>query len=304
LNPAALKLREWGPGLVLFILLMGLPRITNGYALNFLLLLFYWMALAGCWNFMSGSTGYIDFGAVTYVGVGSYAAGVLILRADWPIFPAALAAGLAALLLSLIVGWPTLRLKGAYFAIATFALAEALRQVCEEWTVLTGGGSGLTFPLRLGDLTYYRLYLLLAGVVTAMTYGTVHSRRGFAVRAIYQDEQAAALVGINTHRIKLSTYGQSAFFMGLLGALEASRIGYITPVDVFNVHITIKMIIMCLLGGMGTVLGPLLGAGVLQLLEEILGSRYLNWYLVFMGLLIILVIMFLPRGISRWRKSR
>jgi branched-chain amino acid transport system permease protein len=303
-NDKALKFREWGPALLLFILLMALPLFTRGYVINFLLILFYWMALAGCWNFMSGTTGYIDFGSATYVGTGSYVAGVLILREGLPILPAVIVAGAAALFLSLMVGWPTLKLRGAYFAIATFALAETLRQICEEWTTLTGGGSGLTFPLRLDDLTYYRLYLLLAGAVTAMTYLTARSRRGYALRAIYQDEQAAGRVGINAHSIKLQTYGQSAFFMGLLGGLEASRIGYITPVDVFNVHLTIKMIIMSLLGGMGTTPGPLLGAGFLQLLEEILGSRYLNGYLVFMGVLIVLVIMFLPRGFAGWRKHR
>jgi branched-chain amino acid transport system permease protein len=295
---------EWLTGLILFLFLMVLPLITSGYAINFLLLLFYWIALAGCWNYMSGYTGYIDFGAVTYVGVGSYVAGVLILKAGVPIFPAALLAGLTALLLSLLVGWPTLKLKGAYFAIATFALAEALKQVCEEWNGLTGGGGGLTFPVRLEDLTYYRLYLGTAAAVIALTYWTDRSKGGYALRAIQQNEPAAAGIGINTHWIKLRTYGQSAFFMGMLGALEASRISYITPVDVFNVHITIKMIIMCLLGGMGTILGPILGAGFLQGFEEILGSRFLNWYLVFMGVLIILFIMFLPRGLGGWSRSR
>ncbi|MFH0787131.1 MAG: branched-chain amino acid ABC transporter permease, partial [Pseudomonadota bacterium] len=254
--------------------------------------------LAGCWNFMSGYTGYIDFGAVTYVGVGSYVAGVLTLKAGWPLFPAVLSAGVATLLLALLVGWPTLKLRGAYFAIATFALAEALKQVCEEWNALTGGGSGLTYNLRLDDLTYYWIYLGLAGGVLGMTYFTDRSKMGYAMKAIHQDEQAAARVGINTHAIKIRAYGQSAFFMGLLGSLEASRLGYITPVDVFNVHITIKMVIMSLLGGMGTILGPVIGAGFLQVMEDVLGTNFLNWYLVFVGIIIILVIMFMPRGIS------
>jgi branched-chain amino acid transport system permease protein len=296
--------REWLTALTLFLFLAGLPLVTSGYILNFLLLVFYWIALSGCWNYMSGYTGYIDFGAVTYVGVGSYTAGVLILKAGVPILPAALLAGLATLLLSLLIGWPTLKLRGAYFAIATFALTEALKQVCEEWNSLTGGGSGLTLPGRLDDLIYYRLYLVLAMIIIALTYWTDRSKGGYALRAIYQNEQAAAGIGINTHGVKLKSYGVSAFFVGILGALEATRITYITPVDVFDVHITIKMIIMSLLGGMGTVAGPILGAGIMQILEEILGSRFLNWYLVFMGILIVLAIMFLPRGLSRWGKNR
>lgn len=293
-----MKKSGWLIGLLGVGLLAALPFITTGYTINFLLIIFYWIALAGCWNFMSGYTGYIDFGAVTYVGVGSYAAGILTLKAGWPLFPAVLGAGATTLLLAIVVGWPTLKLRGAYFAIATFALAEALKQVCEEWNALTGGGSGLTYNLRLDDLTYYWIYLGLAGGVVGMTYMTDRSKMGYAMKAIHQDEQAAARVGINTHAIKIRAYGQSAFFMGLLGSLEASRLGYITPVDVFNVHITIKMVIMSLLGGMGTILGPIIGAGFLQVMEDVLGTNFLNWYLVFVGIIIILVIMFMPRGIS------
>jgi branched-chain amino acid transport system permease protein len=297
---ASIRLRGIWVWLILVGILAGLPFLTNGYAVNFLLVIFYWIGLAGCWNFMSGYTGYIDFGSATYVGVGSYGAGILILKTGFPLFPAILTAGLSTLVLALAIGWPTLKLRGAYFAIATFALAETLKQVTEEWNALTGGGSGLTYPVRLDDLTYYWIYLGLAGTVVGMTSLTSKSKMGYAIKAIYQDEQAAARVGINTHWIKVRTYGQSAFFMGLLGALEASRIGYITPVDVFNVHITIKMIIMSLLGGMGTILGPVIGAGFLQIVEEILGTAFLNWYLVFMGILIVLVIMFMPKGISGW----
>lgn len=288
-----------GPiGLLVVALLGLLPFFKSGYAINFLLIVFYWIGLAGCWNFMSGYTGYIDFGAVTYVGVGSYVAGVLTLKAGMPLFPAAVAAGLATFILALVVGWPTLKLRGAYFAIATFALAEALKQVCEEWNSLTGGGSGLTYNRRFDDLTYYWIYLGLAAGVIGMTFFTDRSKMGYAMKAIHQDEQAAGRVGINTHSIKVRAYGQSAFFMGILGSLEASRLGYITPVDVFNVQITIKMVIMSLLGGMGTIMGPVIGAGFLQVVEEVLGTSFLNWYLVFIGIIIILVIMFMPKGIS------
>jgi branched-chain amino acid transport system permease protein len=299
-----MKRYAWLTGLVVVALLGCLPFFKTGYIINFLLVVFYWIGLTGCWNFMSGYTGYIDFGAVTYVGVGSYVAGVLTLHAGLPLLPAVLLAGLASLVLALVVGWPTLKLRGAYFAIATFALAEALKQVCEEWTSMTGGGSGMTYSLRLDDLTYYWIYLASAAGVIAMTFFTDRSKMGYAMKAIHQDEHAATRVGINTHWIKIRAYGQSAFFMGLLGSLEASRLGYITPVDVFNVHITIKMVIMSLLGGMGTVLGPVIGASFLQVIEEVLGSSFLNWYLVFIGIIIILVIMFMPSGISGTLSNR
>jgi branched-chain amino acid transport system permease protein len=296
--------KVWIGGLIVAALLVALPLFQGGYLINFLTVLFYWIGLTGCWNYMSGYSGYIDFGSVTYVGVGAYVAGVLVLKTGMPLYLALVLAGLAALLLAIVVGWPTLKLRGAYFAIATFALAEAIKQVAEEWNSLTGGGSGLTYSVRFGDQTYYWGYLVIAGLVIAMTYFTDRSKMGYALKAIHQDEHAAARVGVNTHGVKVRAYAQSAFFIGLLGALEASRIGYITPVDVFNVHITIKMVIMSLLGGMGTVWGPIVGAGFLQTIEDFLGANFLNWYLVIIGVIIILVIMFMPRGISGTLASR
>jgi branched-chain amino acid transport system permease protein len=293
-----MKQKGWIFGLILGAGLAGLPFLQGGYLINFLTVLFYWIGLTGCWNYMSGYTGYIDFGSVTYVGVGAYTAGILVVKAGLPLYLAVIFSGLAALLLAVLVGWPTLKLRGAYFAIATFALAEALKQVTEEWNSLTGGGSGLTYTTRFGDQAYYWIYLSVTGLIVAMTFFTDRSKMGYALKAIHQDEHAAARVGVNTHWIKVRAYAQSAFFIGLLGSLEASRIGYITPVDVFNVNITIKMVIMSLLGGMGTVWGPIVGAGFLQTIEDFLGATFLNWYLVIIGIIIILVIMFMPRGIS------
>ncbi len=296
--------KGWIIGLIVAALLAALPFFQGGYLINFLTVLFYWIGLTGCWNYMSGYSGYIDFGSVTYVGVGAYVAGVLVLKTGMPLYLSLVLAGLAALLLAIVVGWPTLKLRGAYFAIATFALAEAIKQVAEEWNALTGGGSGLTYTTRFDDLTYYWGYLLIAGLIIAMTYWTDRSKMGYALKAIHQDEHAAGRVGVNTRLVKVRAYAQSAFFIGLLGALEASRIGYITPVDVFNVQITIKMVIMSLLGGMGTVWGPIVGAVFLQTIEDFLGANFLNWYLVIIGVIIILVIMFMPRGISGTLASR
>ena len=202
-----------------------------------------------------------------------------------------------------MVGWPTLRLRGAYFAIATFALAEALMQVAEEWESLTEGGMGITIPQRLPELSYYWLYLLLAALVVGLTWWIEHSRHGYALKAIKEDEHAAAQVGVDTHLVKLKTYVLTAFFIGILGALEGTRLGYFKPEDVFDVHTTIKMVIMSLLGGMGTVLGPLIGAGFLQVIQDYLGAQFEQLYLVIIGAVIVLVIMFAPQGIAGlWRR--
>lgn len=286
-------------GLVFAAVLAVLPFVWPGYHLTLLTIIFYWIGLAGCWNLMCGYTGYIDFGSAAYTGVGAYVAGILMIRLHLPLAVSILAAGVGAVLVALAVGWPTLRLRGAYFAIATFALAEALKQVAEEWASLTEGGIGMTFTERLDDITYYWVYLGLSGLVVVLTWWIEHHKHGYGLKAIHEDEEAAAQVGVDTHMLKLKTYALSAFFIGLLGSLEVNRLGYFKPDDVFDVHITIKMVIMSLLGGMGTVIGPVFGASFLQIIEDILGAEFINYYLIIVGVIIVAVIMFMPNGVAR-----
>ncbi len=292
-----------GPALIGGAVAVGLLALlpvwfSESYLVELLTVILYWIGLAGCWNLMSGYTGYIDFGSATWVGVGSYTAGILMAKAGWPLAPAVAMAGVLSLLGAVAVGYPTLRLRGAYFAIATFALAEVLSQVAEELAWLTEGGIGLTVPGRLEDNQYYWVYLGLAAAVVGLTYFIDRSRMGYALKAIHQNEHAASQVGVNTHLMKMSAYAISAFFVGVLGSLDGTRLGYFKPGDVFDVHITIKMVIMSLLGGMGSVTGPVVGASFLQVIEDVLGAEFLNWYLVIIGVVIVLVITFLPRGLA------
>ena len=291
--------RGLAAGLVFAAVLAVLPFVWPGYHLSLLTIIFYWIGLAGCWNLMCGYTGYIDFGSAAYTGVGAYVAGILMIRLHLPLAISILAAGVGAVLVALAVGWPTLRLRGAYFAIATFALAEALKQVAEEWASLTEGGIGMTFTERLDEITYYWVYLGLSGLVVVLTWWIEHHKHGYGLKAIHEDEEAAAQVGVDTHMLKLKTYALSAFFIGLLGSLEVNRLGYFKPDDVFDVHITIKMVIMSLLGGMGTVIGPVFGASFLQIIEDILGAEFINYYLIIVGVIIVAVIMFMPNGVAR-----
>jgi branched-chain amino acid transport system permease protein len=290
--------------IVALLLFALLPQVREGYYLMLLTVVFYWIGLAGCWNLMCGYTGYIDFGSAAYTGVGAYVAGILMLRLECPLLPAVVSAGLFSFLLAGVVGWPTLKLRGAYFAIATFALAEALTQVAEEWTSLTEGGIGMTFLVRMEEISYYYTYLFLAGCVIGLTAFIEGHKHGYGLKAIRENESAAAQVGVNTHLVKLKTYTTAAFFIGIFGALEANRLGYFKPDDVFNVHITIKMVIMSLIGGMGTVFGPVVGATFLQVIEDVLGAQFLNFYLVIIGAIIVIAIMFLPRGILGSLKTR
>lgn len=275
-----------------------------GYHLEMLTLILFWVGLAGAWNLMCGNTGYIDFGSAAYVGVGSYICGLLGAKAGFGLGASLAAAGAGCAALALAVGYPTLRLRGAYFAIATVALAEALQQVCLEWGSLTEGGLGLTVPFRLSDQGYYYSYLTLAVLVIVANWLIGRSRLGLALRAIRQDEKAARRLGVNAHGAKLWAYCISAWFIGLLGALDATRLGYFTPADVFNVHITIKMVVTTLLGGMGTLLGPVAGAAFLQVVQDLLGAELLTQYLLLIGLAIVVIIIFLPRGILGSRLAK
>ncbi len=301
-------------GLVVFlafiVALAVLPFLgVEGYRLRLLTLLFLWISLAGCWNFMSGYTGYIDFGPVVYFGAGAYATAILMIRFDLFFLPAMVFSGLVCALLAALLGWATLRIRGAYFAIATFAAAEALKQVSLEADRVAGfdffGGShGLTLPAPPASEFFYFLLLGFMVFVIGITYFLEKSKFGYGLKAIRESEQAAELSGVPTLRLKIRAYVLSSSLIGCLGGVEAYWLTYIIPDDVFNVMRTIQMVIMALLGGMGTVWGPVIGAGFLTLVGEFLGAKFVYDYLTILGVVIVVVILILPRGIMSLMKGK
>jgi branched-chain amino acid transport system permease protein len=302
--------RLGGPILAGGFLLLLLPFLgVEGYRLRVFSLVFMWVGLASCWNLMSGYTGYIDFGPVAYFGVGSYSTALLMIKGGLSFFPSLFLGGGICAGLSLVIGWATLRLQGAYFAIATFAAAEALKQVTLEgdrWLGIDflGGAHGLTLPSPPGPLFFYYLMLFLMTLVILVSANLQRTRFGYGLRAIRETEEAAELSGVPTFRIKASAYLLSATLIGIIGGAEAYWLTYIIPDDVFNVLRTIQMVIMTLLGGMGTTLGPILGAIFLTLVAEFLGETFVYDYLIFTGLIVVLVILLMPRGIMGAVKKR
>jgi len=302
----------WLAFLAAGIILSSVPLfVPEGYRLRLLALVFMWVALSGCWNLMSGYTGYIDFGPVAYFGVGSYSTAILMLKGGVPFLPSIFLSGLICAVLSLAIGLPTLRLQGAYFAIATFAVAEALKQGILEGDRLIGleffgGAHGLTLPPPPSEAYFYYLMLFFMGLVVGLTALLEKSKFGYGLRAIREAEQAAELSGVPTLKIKIKAYVLSSSLIGCLGGVEAYWLTYIIPDDVFNVLRTIQMVIMTLLGGMGTVLGPVIGASFLTLVSEYLGAKFVYDYLIFVGAVIIVVILLLPRGImgTLWQGQR
>jgi len=285
-------------GLLIFLPLLGL----EGYRLRLITLIFMWVALAGCWNLMSGFTGYIDFGPVAYFGVGAYCTSLLMIKLSLPFFLSVILAGVACAGLSIVIGLATLRLQGAYFAIATFAAAEALKQIILEGDRILGvdffGGShGLTLPPPPSGLFFYYAMFFFMGMVVSLNAIVPRTKFGYGLRAIREAELAAELSGVPTLRLKVRAYMMSSGLIGCLGGVEAYWLTYIIPDDVFNVMRTIQMVIMTLLGGMGTVFGPVIGASFLTLVAEFLGARFVYDYLIFVGIVIVVVILLRPQGI-------
>ncbi len=279
------------------VLLALYPVVATGYGVRAALQLFMWVALAGSWNIISGLTGYVSFGHVAFFGAGSYAAGILVVKAGWPWPVASLAGGGAAALLALVIGYPCLRLKGPYFAIAMLGLNEVLRALVSYFEGLTGGGSGLSLPTLEASVPIYYAMALTAAAVTGLTYAVITSRFGLRLMTIREDEVAAEAMGIDTARHKLYAFLLSAVGPGIAGGLAARDQGYIEPVSVFPLAMTITMIVMVLFGGKGTVWGPVLGAVVLFVFQEVVWARFIYLHQLLFGAIIVAVVLLMPRGV-------
>ncbi|HEU5394262.1 MAG TPA: branched-chain amino acid ABC transporter permease [Candidatus Methylomirabilis sp.] len=285
-------------GLLLGLLLLALyPTIATGYGVRFMLQLFMWVALAQSWNLISGLTGYVSFGHVAFFGTGAYATAILVATHGWHWAPAAVGGGVAAALLALIIGYPCLRLKGPYFAIAMLGLNEVMRVLVSYFEGLTGGGLGLSLPTLHASVQIYYAMGLAAVAVTALASLIITSRFGLRLMTIREDEIAAEAMGINTARYKLYAFLLSAFMPGVVGGLFARDTGYIEPLSVFQLLTTITMIVMALFGGKGTIWGPVLGAVTLFVFQELVWTRFLYLHQVLFGAIIVFVVLLMPRGI-------
>jgi branched-chain amino acid transport system permease protein len=280
------------------VLLLALyPMVATGYGIRFMLQLFMWVALAQSWNLISGLTGYVSFGHVAFFGTGAYATGILVTTHGWHWMPASLIGGVAAVLLGLVMGYPCLRLKGPYFAIAMLGLNEVMRVLVSYFEGLTGGGLGLSLPtLHASGQIYYAMGLA-ALAVTGAAHLIITSRLGLRFMTIREDEIAAEAMGIDTARYKLYAFLLSAFVPGVVGGFFARDTGYIEPISVFPLLTTVTMIVMALFGGKGTIWGPVLGAVTLFVFQELVWARFLYLHQVLFGTIIVVVVLLMPKGI-------
>lgn len=295
--------------ILILIFLIAAPAFLSGYWVRTFTDIFMFAVLAASWNLIAGYCGYPAFGNVVFFGLGAYTTGILMTKLQMSFFFGVAAGGILSILLAILLGLPLLRLRGHYFAIATLGVNEALREVVINLTDLTGGGYGISLPILPGKveevLAFF--YFIMLGLMVALIILTqiISQRRfGFAFRAIRADEDAAAVAGIDTRKYKILAWSLSALFTGLAGGVYALWITYIDPVSVFDMSIAIKFCIMVLLGGAGTVFGPIIGAFILEIISLVVWTKFLVLHAAILGFIIILVVIFMPRGFMQFVKGK
>lgn len=282
-------------------LLAAAPLVLNNYWLRVLTTVFMYAIVTQGLNVIVGLAGYHAFGNAVFFGFGAYACGVA-MTAGAPLPVGLLAGVLVSALVAGVIGWPILRLRGHYFAIATVALNLAAIQLVIQVGGITGGAQGLALPLS--DLApgplYRAIYLvMLAGMVgaTLLVWLILRLPFGYALRAIRDGERAAGVMGIDTTATKVLAWAISAGITGFAGALWAYWITFIEPSSAFDPAIGVKGYMMLILGGLGTVLGPVIGAFALEFLATLVWGGFLQAHQIVFGILIVIICLVAPNGI-------
>lgn len=289
---------------VALAVLVALPGFLSVYLRSFAMFTMMYVVLALSWNIISGFTGYTSFGHVAFYGIGAYACAILVADHGWPWLPTLAVAAMVGALVAIAIGYPVLRLKGPYFAIAMLGTAEGTRVIATVWDGLTHGGLGISLPSAETSWATYYAMLVLMGVTIVVAYVVGHSRFGIRLSAIREDEVAAEALGIDATRYKLAAFTLSAMFPAVAGGIQAYKVLYIDPPSVFFVQITIAMALMSMLGGKGTVIGPIVGAVLLYTVQELTWVNFPSAHLIAYGLFIVIVARFMPRGLMGFAIDR
>jgi len=288
--------RRWLPVAVAAAALAAVPWLGSEtlvqYGINAILL----ATLAQGWNIIGGFTGYPSFGNSVFYGLGTYGTAIAMAQYHLP-FGVGLAVGaVLGAACAVVFGLPILRLRGPYFAIATLGLSAVMSAIIAN-VEIAGKNIGLILPLFRGDLLFYELSLGLLVLATATVAWVSRSRFGAGLVAIRENEDAAQVMGIDTTRWKVMALTLSAVFSALAGGIHAYWITFIDPASAFDSTLNVKMVIMTVFGGPGTVLGPVVGAFLLSAISEVLASNVSTVAGAFYGLVIVLAVVFIPRGL-------
>jgi branched-chain amino acid transport system permease protein len=301
-----------GGALVVFGLAAIAPLVTrSGFLLDSLVIILLWGALSAAWNVAGGYAGQVSIGHAAFFGIGAYAAAVLATRFQQSPWLGMLVGVCVSVVAGFIIGFLSNRLRGPYFALATIAFAQVLLIVASRWRALTQGSEGIPVPFRPGFATLgldHVAWVYVALVVAVLYYGVEvyleRSRVGYQLAGVREDEDAAEALGIACRRLKVAAVTASAAMTSVCGSLWAQYIGFVDPFYVFGIDLSIRFALNAIIGGMGTALGPFLGAILINSLETYLRatfsgvqSGFTGIYLIIYGAVLILVVRFFPEGV-------
>jgi branched-chain amino acid transport system permease protein len=301
------SVKPWiGPAVFFIILavLAALPTFGSTYTVIFMITVLSYIVLTVAWVLFSGPTGYISLAPAAFFGLGMYTAAIFGMEMPFSAVIAT-AAGIS-LVFALFIGAITLRLRGIYFTIFTFGLVFLIKQLIQWWEVEFTGTRGRFVVIVDNDTIFYHV-LGIAAILVIISFLIRRSKYGLALRSIGQDEEAASHTGVNVTLLKVITFGISALFMGAVGAAFATKLSYIDTSIAFDINNSFFPVLMAIFGGMTNFYGPIIGAGIFVYLEETLITRFPFLYMLIFGAIMVLVITFLPNGLSglieRWRKG-
>ena len=281
---------------MLVALLAAVPWLVSDYGLGFMVNLMCYLVLTIAWTLFSGTTRYVSLATAAFFGLGAYTVAMLVK--EMPIYATFGIALVLGTVMALLVGLVTLRISGMFFVVFGFGLSELIREVLIWWEINQTKTLGRYVFVPFDTTLIYWHLLGLAVLVFLVGWLLRRTRLGIALLVIGDDETMARQAGINVPLAKVAIFVVSSVFMTVVGAVMAPRFGYLTPNFAFNPLISFQVVIMALLGGMQRLWGPVLGVVPLMLLSELLQVRFPFWYSVFLGLVFMIIVYFLPRGIT------
>jgi branched-chain amino acid transport system permease protein len=286
---------KWLFVFILILILATLPFYTNPYMIVSITSILMYVCLTVSWVMFCAPTRYMSLATATFFGVGMYTSGILGELLPFPLV--VVCGGLVSFLIGLLTGFICLRLRGFYFAIFTFGLNELVRNSVVWWEANVSGTVG-RWVIILESMTIYYYMLVIVLLTVLVAYFLKRSRFGLILYSIGESEEAAAHIGINVIRYRIIFFALSCFFMGLAGAVMATKWAYIDPRIAFNPVLNFTPVLMALFGGVGEIYGPILGASLLTALSELLLSRFPYYYMLIYGAIFIIIISFLPDGLT------
>lgn len=291
-------------------LALFVPMVANLHLYSIVITILIWIMLGHSWNLMGGYTGQISFGHAMFLGIGAYTSMLTVNALNLDMAVTLLLGGLLAGCVSLIIGFLIFRLKGPYFALGTLAFAEIIHIVARNMKSVTNGGEGILLAKRptffgiqvFSKLEYFYVALVLSAAVSLFCWALMRTKTGYSFIAMREDQDSAEAMGMNSTVVKSKALFISAFLAGVAGGFYGLYNKFIDPDMTLTVHMSAEMIFVTVIGGIGTIAGPIIGSAVLISLQEYLKTvsflqSFSSLYLIVYGLLIMLVIVYLPGGI-------